>query len=144
MAPTRKWSSNSEAAAPSAAGRKRMQQLDPNNICTYWPANPAFDPKRVLLHRLFFINEDRKNTCLSVSIPLATIHHWWNLGSFGGAICPRPSSSAIITSKRWVWDCPNCATPCVDGSLLVAAGVTAVPSTESDEKPPDGKTIWSL
>ena len=29
------------------------------NICTYWPNNPAFHPKRVLLRRLFFINEDR-------------------------------------------------------------------------------------
>jgi hypothetical protein len=34
--------------------------LEPTpNICTYWPNNPAFDPKRVLLRRLFFINEDR-------------------------------------------------------------------------------------
>ena len=29
------------------------------NICTYWPNNLAFDPKSVLLRRLFFINEDR-------------------------------------------------------------------------------------
>jgi len=35
-----------------------MEELEPN-ICTYWPNNPAFDPKRVLLRRLFFINEDR-------------------------------------------------------------------------------------
>ena len=39
-----------------------MEQLelwDPTNICTYWPNNPAFDPKRVLLRCLFIINEDR-------------------------------------------------------------------------------------
>ena len=37
-----------------------MEELEPTtNICTYWANNPAFDPKRVLLHRLFFINEDR-------------------------------------------------------------------------------------
>ena len=33
--------------------------LGPSNICTYWPNNPAFDPKKVLLRRLFFIKEDR-------------------------------------------------------------------------------------
>ena len=37
-----------------------MEELEPTrNICTYWPNNPAFDPKRVLLRSLFFINEDR-------------------------------------------------------------------------------------
>jgi hypothetical protein len=34
-------------------------ELEPTNFCTYWPNNPAFDPKRVLLRRLSFINEDR-------------------------------------------------------------------------------------
>ena len=41
-----------------AARKKRMEELEPN-ICTYWPNNLAFDPKRVLLRLLFFINEDR-------------------------------------------------------------------------------------
>ena len=36
-----------------------MAELEPTTFCTYWPNNPAFDPKRVLLRRLFFINEDR-------------------------------------------------------------------------------------
>ena len=37
-----------------------MEELEPTpNICKYWPNNPAFDPMRVLLRRLFFINEDR-------------------------------------------------------------------------------------
>ena len=36
-----------------------MVELESTNNCTYWPNNPAFDPKRVLLRRLFFINEDR-------------------------------------------------------------------------------------
>jgi len=30
-----------------------------NDVCTYWPPNPAYDPKRVLLRRMFFINEDK-------------------------------------------------------------------------------------
>jgi hypothetical protein len=42
-----------------------MEELEPSNICTYWHNNPAFDPKRVLLRRLFFINEDRtKYVCV--------------------------------------------------------------------------------
>jgi len=36
-----------------------MEEFEPTNFCTYWPNNPAFDHKRVLLLRLFFINEDR-------------------------------------------------------------------------------------
>jgi len=36
----------------------REEQL-PSNIYTYWPANPAFEPKLVLLRRMFFINEDK-------------------------------------------------------------------------------------
>jgi len=50
----------SSAPADSPVTRKkRMEELDPTNICTYCPNNPAFDPKRVLLRRLFFINEYR-------------------------------------------------------------------------------------
>jgi hypothetical protein len=44
-----------------ATRKKRMEQLkklEPTNICTYWPNNPSFDPKRVLLRRLFLINEN--------------------------------------------------------------------------------------
>jgi hypothetical protein len=35
----------------------KVVQLEPTNICTYWPANLAFEPKLVLLRRLFFIIE---------------------------------------------------------------------------------------
>jgi len=34
-----------------------MEDLEPTNVCPYCPTNPAFDPKRVLHRRLFFINE---------------------------------------------------------------------------------------
>jgi hypothetical protein len=57
MAARRKRASAS-ADAP-ATRKKTMDELEPNNFCTYWPNNSAFDPKRVLLCRLFFINEDR-------------------------------------------------------------------------------------
>ena len=36
-----------------------MEELEPTTFCTFWPNNPVFDPKRMLLRRLFFINEDR-------------------------------------------------------------------------------------
>ena len=36
-----------------------MEELELTNFCTYWPNNPAFDRKRVLFSRLFFINEER-------------------------------------------------------------------------------------
>jgi len=36
-----------------------MKVLERTSIGKYWPNNPAFYPKRVLLRRLFFINEDR-------------------------------------------------------------------------------------
>jgi hypothetical protein len=38
---------------------EQLELLEPTNICTYWPNNPAFDPNRVLFRRLCFINEDR-------------------------------------------------------------------------------------
>ena len=45
--------------APATKKKMEHQELfEATNICTYWPNNPAFDQKRVLLRRLFFINED--------------------------------------------------------------------------------------
>ena len=57
MASRRKRSSAAEAAAAHVARRKRMEQLK-LNMCTCWTANPTYDPKFVLLRRLFFINGD--------------------------------------------------------------------------------------
>jgi len=37
---------------------RELEQLPTTDVCTYWPPNPAFDPKRVLLRCMFFINED--------------------------------------------------------------------------------------
>ena len=57
MAARRKQSS---AASDAPGTRKnRIEELEPTDFCTYWPNNPAFDPKRVLLRRLFFINKYR-------------------------------------------------------------------------------------
>jgi hypothetical protein len=42
-----------------------MEQIKPNNICTYWPANPAFDLKGVLFRHLFFYQrgQDQIHVC---------------------------------------------------------------------------------
>jgi len=56
--------------SPVVPGAKRQELLQlqkgeveqlhsTNDVCTYWPPNPAFDPKRVLLRRIFFVNEDK-------------------------------------------------------------------------------------
>ena len=38
---------------------REEERLPSCDMCTYWPANPAFEPKRVLLRCMFFINEDK-------------------------------------------------------------------------------------
>jgi hypothetical protein len=51
---------SSAPADSQAARKKRMEELEPTtNIRSYWPNKPLFNPKRVLLRRLFIINEDR-------------------------------------------------------------------------------------
>jgi len=57
-----KCNGSSGVSDAPATRKKRMEQvelLEPTNICTYRPMNPAFEPKRVLRLRLFFINQDR-------------------------------------------------------------------------------------
>jgi hypothetical protein len=54
---TRRKRTSAPADSPEAR-KKRMEELEPTtNICTYWSNNTAFDPKRLLLRRQFFINE---------------------------------------------------------------------------------------
>ena len=98
-----------------------MEHIEPN-ICNYWPANPAFDPKRMLLSRPFF-NEDGTKTCLLDYTPLETNNPWWNLGAYGEAAGPRQSSSTTRMSTRSSRAWPRCATPCVVGSLSMGSRV---------------------
>jgi len=59
--------SRRKRATVAAAGAKKLmlneiqeeEHLPSSDICTYWPANPAFDPQSVLFRRLLFINGDR-------------------------------------------------------------------------------------
>ena len=81
------------SAAAMATSRQpvtnRKRALEPvldasSDICPYWPASPTFDPQRVLLRRLFFINSD-KTKYVSVSTLHATICRWRNSAAYGGA-----------------------------------------------------------
>jgi len=69
-----------------------------SDICTYWPPNPAFDPKRVLVRTMFFINEDNS---LSVTTLYAIINPWWNIAPFGEA-GPSPLFKHISQCKEGV------------------------------------------
>jgi len=68
----------------------------PSDICTYWPANPPFEPKRVLLRRMFFINE--YNTKY-VSVGFYPALDYQPLVEFG-AIRRGGSKSLILTDEQ--------------------------------------------
>jgi len=96
---TRRKRSPSDSAA---AGSKRMMlhpiQEDqlPSDICTYWPANPTFDPKRVLLRGMFLINEDRSKY---VSVGFYPARDYQPLVEFG-AIRRGGSKTLILTDEQ--------------------------------------------
>ena len=80
MACTSKRSASDVAAVVKQGRGKRNlpeeQHLPPDastysDICTYWAANPAFDPQRVLLRRLFFPNckQDQIRVCRFLTRP---------------------------------------------------------------------------
>jgi len=73
----------------------REEQL-PSDICTYWPANPAFDRKRVLLRRIFFFNEDKYKY---VSVGFYPSRYYQPLLEFG-AIRREGSKSLILTDEQ--------------------------------------------
>ena len=96
MASRRKRSS---APADSPATRKkRIEELEPTtNICTYWTNNPAFDPKRVLLCRLFFINKDRTKY---VSVDFHQARDYLPLVEFGVLRRPGGPKTLIFSDEQ--------------------------------------------
>ena len=72
------------------------EELQPSDICTYWPAKPLFDPKRFLLRRLFFINDDRTNY---VSVGFYPTRDYQPLVEFG-AIRRGGSKSTILGDEQ--------------------------------------------
>jgi len=76
---------------------EQLPTTQPSDICTYWPPNPAFDPKRVLLRRLFFINEDKKNY---VSLGYYPARDYQPLVEFGAI--RRGGSNSLIHSDEQI------------------------------------------
>ena len=67
-----------------------------NDICTYWAVNPAFDPQKGVLTRLFFINGDKTNY---MSVGFYTARDYNLLVEFS-AICWGWPKSIILTDEQ--------------------------------------------
>jgi hypothetical protein len=81
-----------------AARKKRMEELvHTPNICTYWPNNPAFDLKRVLLRSLFFINECRTKY---VSVGFYPARDYLPLFEFGVLRRPGGPKTLILGDEQ--------------------------------------------
>jgi len=96
----------------------REEQL-PSHICTYWPANPAFDPNRVLLRRMFFINEDETKY---VSVGFYPARDYQPLVEFGAI--RRGGSNSLILADEQVAALADCLPAildfmCVGGDRIV-------------------------
>jgi len=100
--------------------RKRWSSCPSLNHSTYvpiGPPNPAFAHKRILLRRMFFFNEDRPTTCLSVSTLHAIFNTWWISEPLEGA-GPSPSFSPTNKWPRWRIVCLLYAIPCVTAGTV--------------------------
>jgi len=93
----------SPASSQATEGGRRMMlrqeplfYFEPSDICTYWPGNPAFDHKRVLLRRMFFIFEDKTKYMSAGFYPA---RDYQPLVEFG-AILRGGSKSLILTDEK--------------------------------------------
>ena len=128
MASRRQRSTATDTAAAPAASGKRIEQLQHNNMCTYWPANSAFDLKRVLLRRLLFMNEDRSKY---VSVGFYPARIYLPLVEF--VVVRRDGGHKTIILSDEEVDAmdevpPKLRDAICSGSLSVAASARAVPS----------------
>ena len=73
-----------------------VEQLPATDVCTHWPPNPPFGPKRVQLRRMFSSMKARLSTTLSVTTRHVIINPWWKSQPFRGA---GPSASFLPTNK---------------------------------------------
>ena len=110
-------------------GRRGMEELEPTNFCTYWPNNRAFDPKRMLLRRLFFINEYRTKY---VCVGFYTARDYVLLVEFGGVRrggVSKNSVSVMNKRKHRRRPLPRYGRTCVVAKrVLVVARARVVPS----------------
>jgi len=90
-----------------------VEQLPTTDICTYWYPNPAFDPKRVLLRHMFFINEDKTKY---VSVGYYPARDYQPLMYFGAI--RRGGSKCLILSDEQVTALADCL-PAIRDSMCV-------------------------
>jgi len=76
---------------------EQMPASSPSEICTFWAANPAFVPKRVLPRRMFFINEYKTNY---MSVGFYPSREYQPLVEFG-AFRRGGSKSLILTDEQF-------------------------------------------
>jgi len=88
-----------------------------SEICNYWPANPAFDPKRFLLRRIFFIKEDKTKY---VSVGFYSARDYQPLVEFGATL--RGGSKSLILTDEKVAALADCLPAIRDSILSVGTG----------------------
>jgi len=84
-----------------------------NDVCNYWPPNPAFDPKRVLLGRMFFVNDDKTKY---VSVGYYPARDYQPLVEFGAF--RRGGSKCLILADEQVAALAHCL-PSIRDSMCV-------------------------
>ena len=122
---SRRKRTNSPASSQATDSGKRMilhhiQEVqlpsfssEPSDICTYWPANPAFDPKRVLLRRIFFINEDKPKY---MSVGFYPARDYQPLVEFGAI--RRGGSKPLILIDEQVAELVDCLPAILDSMCI--------------------------
>jgi len=93
---------------PSGRGARGTppEELPPDaysDICTYWAANPAFDPQRVLLRHLFFLNANKTKY---VSVGFYPARDYLPLVEFG--VIRSCGSKAISLTDDQVYTLAQC------------------------------------
>jgi len=117
---------SSAASNAPATRKKRNEQLEPTKIYTYWHNNPAFDPKRLLLRRLFLLMRTGPNTSVGFypARKYLQLVEFWVVRRRGGT---KTQSSAMNRWTLWRKAFACYGTPCVVAKrLLGVAGARAV------------------
>ena len=124
------------AAAKRRRGKRNLpteeeQQLPPdasayNDIFTYWAANPAFDPLRVLLRLLFSLNANKTKY---VSVGFYPARDCLPLLEFG--VIQSCGSKAIILTDEQVYTLAQCLPTIADAMCKEAEVETPVIKCES-------------
>jgi len=91
------------AAAGNTIWEEQHSSSAAADICTYWPANPAFELRSVLLRRLFYINEEKNKY---VSVGFYPARDYQSLVEFGAI--RRGGSKSLILADEQVDTLPGC------------------------------------